>query len=298
MANPTSNTVLITGINGFTGKHLEGYLVEKGFKVYGLTFAKSEKENHLECDILNLDKLKESISKVNPDYVIHLAAISFVASLDIKKMYETNIVGTINVLEALVLLGISPKKIIVASSAAVYGNIGEVLSEEMCPKPVNHYGNSKLAMEHMLANYFNKLEIIITRPFNYTGVGQEEHFVVPKIVKHYKEKEGTLALGNLNTFREYNDVSFLVQCYAKLLATDFKSGVVNIASGVTYSIKNILEIMKDISSYNIETRIDDRFVRKNEIIELKGSASKLIGMIGNLDWKSGLRETLEEMYFN
>ncbi|WP_435624059.1 GDP-mannose 4,6-dehydratase [Flagellimonas sp.] len=296
MGNPINGPVLITGIDGFTGNHLESFLLGHGFEVYGTTFSKPQKKNHLQCNILDFERLKEIISSVNPDYVIHLAAISFVASQEITRMYETNIIGTTNVLEALLELKIPVKKVVVASSAAVYGNVGEVLSEEMCPKPINHYGNSKLGMENMTANYFNSLDIIITRPFNYTGLGQESNFLVPKIVEHFKERKKTIALGNLNTFREYNDVNFLVESYCKLLSSDFRSGAVNISSGETYSIANILNLMEDISSHKMQIEVDERFVRKNEIVELKGSPEKLKQIIGEFDKKFSLRKTLKEMY--
>ena len=298
MANLSKKTVLITGIDGFTGKHLEIFLRKTGYTVYGTTFSNTEAPFHLQCDILNKERLKEIVAEICPDYVIHLAAISFVASEDIKRIYETNIIGTTNLMEALGESKITLQKVIVVSSAAVYGNIGSILSEEMCPKPVNHYGNSKLAMEHMVANYFGSLNVIITRPFNYTGPGQNENFLIPKIVSHYKEKKEVISLGNLDTFREYNDIQFLVNSYALLLKSQYKSGVVNIASGQTYSISLILDAMKDITSHEIRVEVDRRFVRKNEIKELKGSPKKLIKLIGKLDVELGIKNTLQKMYLS
>ncbi|MCK0161188.1 GDP-mannose 4,6-dehydratase [Allomuricauda sp. F6463D] len=296
MESPINKTVLITGITGFTGKHLESILVENGFQVYGTTFSEPAQENHFKCDILDFNELTEVVTRVGPDYVIHLAAVSFVATKDIPKIYATNVQGTLNLLDGLLKLGRNIKKIIVVSSAAVYGNIGNVLSEEMCPKPVNHYGNSKLAMENMAANYFDKLNIIVARPFNYTGIGQEERFVIPKIIKHFKEKKSVIHLGNLNTYREYNDVRFLADCYRKLLNSDFKSNVVNIASGKTYSINDVLSIMTDLSSHQLNVEVDNNFVRKNEIKELKGSSVKLYTIIGETDSIFSLKDTLAEMY--
>ena len=176
MEVPSKERVFITGIKGFSGVHLEKELIKQGFTVFGSTFSEPAKKNHFHCNILNKNELRLILDQVKPDYVIHLAAISFVASVNIPIMYETNILGTLNVLDVLIELKINTKKIILASSAAVYGNIGNELSEEMPPKPINHYGNSKLAMENMVSNYFDKLNIIITRPFNYTGEGQENHF--------------------------------------------------------------------------------------------------------------------------
>ena len=75
------------------------------------------------------------------------------------------------------------------SSATVYGNQKtSVLDESLAPSPNNYYGISKLAMEFMVRNYFEAFPVIITRPFNYTGIGQSKNFVVPKIVDHFKKK--------------------------------------------------------------------------------------------------------------
>jgi len=298
MASLTDKRVLITGITGFTGLHLENELNKKGYDVFGTTLSVSKKKNHYECDILKLDELRSIVEKVKPNYVFHLAAISFVKHKNISKIYEVNIEGTLNLMKALEALQIKPKKIVVASSASVYGNIGSELSEEMCPKPVNHYGNSKLAMEHMVANYFNQYKIILTRPFNYTGKGHADHFLVPKIVGHFKAKKKKIALGNINTFREYNDIGFLVDCYCRLMLSDFDSGVVNIASGNTHSINEILTTMKELSDMDMSVEINPAFVRKNEIIELKGSSKRLEGIIGVLNQERGLKDTLKEMFTN
>lgn len=298
MANPINKTVLITGITGFTGKHLESFFVKKGFTVHGTSFSEVSKDHHWQCDILNFDELTQLVSRIQPNYVIHLAAISFANTKDIPRIYDTNVRGTLNLLDAILESGCQVEKIIVASSAAVYGNIGDVLSEEMCPKPVNHYGNSKLAMENMVANYFDRLNIIVSRPFNYTGVGQEDHFLIPKIVKHFKDRKSIIELGNLNTFREYNDVKFLVECYFKLLNAEFDSETVNIASGKTYSIRDILTLMEDITGHSIQVRINKEFVRKNEIKELKGSPEKLLNLIGESDSEFRIVDTLKEMYLS
>lgn len=290
--------VFITGITGFTGKHLEMALSNSGVLVYGSTFLEPTEKNHFKCNILVKKDLAPILNKIKPDYIIHLAAISFVASTNVPLMYETNIMGTLNILEVLDELKINVKKILVASSAAVYGNIGSVLSEEMCPNPINHYGNSKLAMEHMVSNYFHKFQIIITRPFNYTGIGQESNFLVPKIVSHFKEKKPFIELGNLYTYREYNDVSFLSNVYKELLRGNFRSGVVNVSSGKTHRISDILDIMNKISSHSIDVRVNSKFVRKNEIKELKGSPQKLKDIIGKEIRTYPLEDTLKEMYFN
>ncbi len=288
--------IFITGITGFTGKHLEAYFSNKGFSVYGTTFSKSTSPNHFDCDILDDRALFLILDNIKPDFVIHLAAISFVEVKDQQNIYNVNIFGTLNLLNAVERSGYSPRKILIASSAAVYGNIEGELSEDLCPQPVNHYGNSKLVMENMVKQYYDRLNIIIARPFNYTGTGQENLFLIPKIVSHYKEKKKEIELGNINVYREFNNVNFVVKCYAELLFSEFKSDVFNVCSGNVININKILGIMNKFADYSIKVNINPKFVRKNEIKVLKGNPQKLFKHIGDFTKEFTLESTLLQMF--
>jgi len=298
MEAPFKEKVFITGINGFTGKHLEKHLTEKGFQVYGSTLDETSEANHFKCDILNEEALFDVLNKVKPNYVIHLAAISFVASKNQQNIYTVNVFGTINLLNAIEKLEYSLNKILVASSATVYGNIEGELNETMCPKPVNHYGNSKLVMENMIKPYFEKLNIIITRPFNYTGVGQESHFLIPKIVSHYKLGKEKIELGNIDVLREFNDVNFVIRSYTELMLSNACSEIVNVCTGNAINIKDVLAAMSDIAGYTIKVSINPMFVRPNEIKVLKGSSKKMINIVGDFTNELHIEDTLKEMYLS
>lgn len=296
MVEASKKTVFITGINGFTGVHLEQHLQSLSYDVFGTVLHSSKNQNHFSCDILNEDDLFKVLNQVRPDYIFHLAAVSFVASKNQKKIYNVNIFGTLNLLKAVERLNYIPKKILIASSAAVYGNIEGELSEEMCPKPVNHYGNSKLVMENMTKGYFDKQNIIIVRPFNYTGVGQESHFLIPKIVSHFKENKKTIELGNIDVYREFNSVEFVVRSYLELVISDLKSEIINVCTGNAINIKSILSKMKKLAGYEIEVRINPVYVRKNEIKILKGSPEKINSLVKKKLKDYSLERTLKEMY--
>ena len=194
------------------------------------------------------------------------------------------------------MLNIHPKKIILASSATVYGNQKTaLLDESLCPSPANHYGASKYAMETLAKGYFEKLSIMITRPFNYTGRGQAEHFLIPKIVKHFKENKKEIELGNVDVSREFNDISFVCEVYEKLLLSEKESVVVNICSNRGIKLLDVIEIMQELAGYKIEIKINQKFVRKGEISTLTGSAANLFDIIGEIKQKE-LKQTLREMY--
>ncbi len=289
------NKVLITGIDSFTGGHLSKYLIACGYDVYGTSKFKSSDKLY-QCDITKKDNILVMLEEIKPDYLIHLAGISFTEHGDKEAFYKVNTIGTSNVLEAFIELSLNPKKIILVSSATVYGTQGlEVIDESLCAKPANHYGASKYAMESLTRGYFNKLPIIITRPFNYTGVGQSDNFLIPKIVNHFKENKSTIELGNLNVIREFNDIEFVCEVYKRLLENDSTGEVVNIASNRGIKLVDVIDMMNNIAGYTIEVKVNPAFVRKDEIKSLTGSNTKLWSMVGKIE-QINFQNTLKKMY--
>lgn len=288
--------ILITGLEGFTGAYLENILIEKGYEVYGTSLHNSTKANIFTCNITKRIEIETIVKDIAPDFVIHLAAISFVAEKNNSLMYDVNVMGTENLLESLLLLPKKPQKIILASSATVYGNQKHSILEEcMCPKPINHYGFSKLIMEHLAKTYFGKLPILIVRPFNYTGIGQDEHFLIPKIIKHYREHLPSIELGNLDIAREFNDVRDIASWYTDLLTCDVVNDIVNLCSGKSTTLYEIIEHMNNIANYSINIKVNPLFVRKNEIKDLFGSNKKLHSLI-SIHKNISIYETLKTMY--
>ena len=288
--------VLVTGASGFTGRHIIPLLRERGFRVVGLCAAGGEGSEHIACDLTNLDALRWTVQRVQPSHVVHLAAMSFVQHGDARAFYDVNVFGTLNLLEALASLPTPPAKVLIASSANVYGTPPvEVIDEGVCPAPVNHYACSKLAMECMVRTWFERLPIVVTRPFNYTGPGQDERFLVPKIVGHYKRGTPVIELGNLDVSRDFSDVRDVVRAYVDLLESNAQSCVVNVCSGTDISLRQILRMMADIAGYPIEVKVNPAFVRANEIPRLRGSNALLQQMIPRSQGRP-FGETLEAMY--
>ncbi len=291
-----NNKVLITGIDGFTGVHLERCLAGQGYDVYGTVTCKTNRQKYYQCNITDAVQIDAVLAEVNPAYIIHLAAVSFVGETNASLIYDVNVIGSENLLQAAAKRCKALHKVILASSATVYGNQGkEVLDESMCPKPVNHYGISKLAMEHVASNYMESFPLLITRPFNYTGLGQAEHFLIPKIVKAFKDRKQTIELGNLDVSREFNAVDFVSDVYSRLLTSAKAEGVVNIASGRGIALLDVIAMMNEIARYEIQVKVNPAFVRKGEIKSLTGSKEKLVHFIGDIKQKT-FKETLQEMY--
>lgn len=278
--------VLITGLHGFTGDYVAALLTDRSFDCYGL-----------DCDLLNRKEVEERVCSVKPDYVIHLAGKSFVAEIDVASVYQSNIVGTLNLLDALVKLKVHPKKVILASSASVYGNSEQSpINELMTPKPISHYGCSKLSMEYMVEEFSDRLPLLIVRPFNYTGIGHSEKFLIPKIVRAYQDRASRLEVGNLNVYREFNDVRDVSEIYVKLLTSVDIPGPINICSGRSISLLEIIKHMNKISGSSMNVISDQEFVRKNEVDHLAGSTDKLQSCI-QFEFEHSIEDTLHWMFF-
>lgn len=287
--------VLVTGIRGFTGRHLASELAGHGYDVVG-TVLDAPAANERRLDVTSPDDCAALIAAVAPDYVIHLAAISFVAHADAAAFYRVNTVGTMSLLDALARHAPHVRKVVIASSANVYGNVGGPAIGEATPfAPANHYAASKVAMEYMVAGCFERLPIVLTRPFNYTGVGQSPSFLIPKIVSHFARGARTIELGNVDVARDFSDVSVVVDAYRRLLEADARSRAFNICSGTSTSLADVIATMESIAGYAIEVRVNPAFVRVNEIRTLTGDPGALAAAIGPQK-PVPLRTTLEAMY--
>lgn len=289
--------VLVTGLRGFTGQYLGAALRERGAQVTGLVQGAARSPDEVACDLTDSAALREVVARVQPTHVAHLAALTFVVHGDARAFYDVNLFGTLNLLEALAALAVLPEKVLIASSANVYGTPGvEVIDEAVCPAPVNHYACSKLAMEHMARTWSERLPIVITRPFNYTGVGQDEKFLIPKIVSHFKRHAPFIELGNLDVSRDLSDVRDVAATYVALLldAPGAAGQTFNVCSGRAHSLRNILDKAGHICGHSMEIRVNPAFVRTNEVPRLLGSGLKLQQHIG-LSPQRPLEQTLRWM---
>lgn len=287
--------VLITAIDSFTGKHLANYLRLVGYEVVGTSLFGSA-DGVYTCDITNKEQLAKVLDATKPAYIIHLAAISYVAHSNTEAFYRVNAIGGATLLQEAAKLQDPPKRIILASSAAVYGNqTKSVLDESLCPNPTNHYGLSKYALEQLAYSYKEQLPIVIARPFNYTGIGQSSQFLIPKIISHFKASKPFIELGNLDVVREFNDISFVCEAYRRLLTSPIPKSALNIASGRGIRLLDVIDMMQKIAGYEIEVRINKAFVRTNEIKKLIGSPKLLFKTVGTIK-QPEFAATLKTLY--
>lgn len=280
--------VLVTGAAGFTGKHLVAAAKARGHEVIDFR-----------ANLTDANSLKDSLSGVERlDAVAHLAGVAFVGHADPTAFYSVNTVGTGLLLDEILALQTRqnhPIRVLVASSANVYGNcLHSPISESHPTAPINHYAASKVAMEHLAMTFVGKLDVMITRPFNYTGPGQGISFLIPKIVDHFLRKANTIELGNMEVEREFNDVRMLCEAYLRLLERGQSGQIYNVCTGHPYAISEVLEALQRLTGQGIEVRVNNTLIRTNEVHRLCGSPARLIQCVGPLP-VFGLEDTLRSM---
>lgn len=293
--------VLITGWNSFTGFYVRKALTEKNYKVVGYcrTNSNENEQDVFKGDLLSFEQVERAVKASQPDYIIHLAGISSVEHKSKLELYNTNLIGTLNLLEATRLHCKKLKHIIIASSANIYGNENEgIIYENAEVNPVNEYAASKAALELAIMPYHKLLPITVVRPFNYTGVGQSDKFLIPKIVNHFAKRISTLELGNIDIARDFSDVRDIASYYTRLVGNEAAVGeVYNLCSGVSTSLAEVLQHLESISGFKPKIIKNELFVRQNDVKSLWGDNTKLMSCIGE-SRKYDFLNTLHWMYRN
>ncbi|MGK6353901.1 GDP-mannose 4,6-dehydratase [Sphingomonas sp. DT-207] len=275
--------VALTGANGFTGREVGRQLDALGIRWVSI-----------EADLGDSSAISAAVAETPFDCLIHLAACAFAGAQQWRPFYEINLIGTLSLLEAVARHrpGI---RCILASSAQVYGPQASGRVDEHHPtRPVTSYGVSKLAMELGSAPWRNDLDIIATRPFNYTGVGQSEKYLIPKIIRHFRDRAAVIELGNTHVARDFGDVRSVATAYCGLVTSNEIAPVINLCTGEAHTITQILDLLRDMTGHSIEVRVNPAFVRSDDIPLLVGDNHLLRSLLP--EWRpKALSETIEWM---
>jgi UDP-glucose 4-epimerase len=256
-----SLNVLITGGAGFIGRYLAEHLLDNNqvtiydnlsnSSIEKISFLIDRGVKFIKGNILDFEKLVESTR--NFDVIIHLAAKSDVAESVIypKDTIDVNVNGTINVLKCCVQNKI--KKLIFASSAAVYGNCELPITEKSKTEPLSPYGKSKLDAEEQIKIAGNEFCAIILRIFNVYGKGQNEKYagVISKFLKNVSENKPLVIYGDGNQSRDFVSVYDVVESFECAIKSDH-SNTYNIASGKSVSINELAEMILLISGKKLD----------------------------------------------
>jgi GDPmannose 4,6-dehydratase len=290
---------LITGINGQDGSYLAEFLLEKGYEVHGTLKRNSVAENQTArldnifekinlhyADLTDLSSLISVIQKTQPDEIYNLAAQSHVRISFDQPIYTAQVtgVGTLNMLEAVRLIK-PDAKIYQASSSEMFGNSidSDGFQRETTPmNPVSPYGCAKVYSYNICKNYRNSYDMFISNGilFNHESPRRGTNFVTNKVVKEaVKIKLGLsnkLALGNLDATRDWGHAKDYVEAMWMILQLETPNDYV-CSTGVSHTVKELCEYVfrKLDLSYQDYIVLDEKFLRPEELNDLKGDNSKL-----------------------
>jgi UDP-glucose 4-epimerase len=286
--------ILVTGGAGFIGSATIAELQKHGHDIYVIDDLSFGNRDFLtipdtyfhNLDILNGPGLTEVIHKIDPDWIIHLAAIHFIPYCNQHpfKSSNINIQGTINVLSAAKSLK-NLEKMFFASTAAVYPICDHAIPETQQTNPLDIYGLSKLAGEHLMNEFHIQTSIptIIGRFFNAFGPNETNAHLIPEIQRQINLGMRTIQLGNLDPKRDFIHTFDMAVAIAQLL-NKFDAGVeiFNIGRGLEYSVRDVVQAFEQELGEEIVIQVDPERVRKVERMHLLADISKLTKFI---DWQ-------------
>lgn len=305
-------TTLITGGTGFVGSHLVEELLHRGEKNIVVTNYSPEagcvgqllpKENIVQLDLTNRDETFELIQKLQPKKIFHLASIAVVGkSFDkASHIFQNNITLQLNLLEA-VRQHSPDSRMLIIGSGAEYGKIepSETITEETLLNPIDPYAVSKVTQDLLALSYFNSyhLNVIRARPFNHIGERQTTDFAIPAFISQIVEieqgKREKLMVGNLEAIRDFTDVKDVVKAYVLMMEKGEPGAVYNVASGNRYSMKEILDMMVQLTKTPVTIEQDQNRLRPSDIPIMKVNSEKLksLGWSAEID----IHETLERIF--
>ncbi len=305
--------VLITGATGFAGSYLIEHLLSLGdHEIYGTSRDDhaSEKEHvhYIKVDLENKDEVKKLLSDTQPEEIYHLAAQANVPQSirDPKGTFHNNIDSQLNIFDSLRELKLTTTKILLISSAEVYGYVQPdelPISENTPYRPANPYAVSKIAQDFLGFQYHlsYKMPIIRVRPFNHAGPGQAPTFVMADFAKQVadiekKRQEPLMRVGNMLAKRDFTDVRDMVRLYPLLLEKGIAGEVYNAGSGVSHSAQEILDLLFSYSTVKIQVESDPSKMRPSDIPEIIADSTKVQNVTGwkpEISFEQTVKDTLD-----
>ena len=272
---------LLTGGNGFVGRHLADHLRREGDEVTILD---------LPDDITEVAVVEKVLREARPDAIYHLAALSHVGSSwsDPSTVLRVNVIGSA-VVFAVAREVVPEATTLFVSSAEVYGAVQPdrlPLDEDCTPAPISPYAASKLAGEILAQQAVRAFgqRIVIARPFNHVGPGQSPQFFVPamasRMVDAVRDGRREIPVGNLTTRRDFLDVRDVVSAYRLLVEHGVAGEVYNIASGVDRSMSDIAYEIRSLVDDSLTLVADETLMRPVDVPVLRGNAKKINAATG------------------
>jgi len=289
---------LITGANGFCGRHLADVLDNNGNNVYGISrtipdalVAQHPNVTYEQCNLIDHTSVYNMLKKIKPDCIFHLAAESSVGSSwkNPVNMMNNNVLSQINIFEAVRELEL-PTRIIVACSSEEYGLIKESdlpINEKCCFNPLSTYAVSKVSQDMLAYQYYKSygMDIVRVRSFNLTGPGRPPTYALSSFAYQIAKNEkkmipNVISVGNLDVKRDYTDVRDAVNGYYELALKAKPGTVYNLCSGKAYDLRELLDVLISFSTTDVNVKKDDSKFRPSDLPIMLGDNTKIKTEIG------------------
>ena len=289
------SSTLITGAAGFAGRHLIAHLKAAQPSERLLAWSRQPAESHVDVgvewsqvDVTHRDAVTDAFIRERPARVVHLAGSPHVGQSWVNACdpVKTNVIGTHHVLDA-VRTRHRHCRVLVVTSAMIYQPSGEPLDENAPVGPASPYGFSKLAQDQLAlaAAREDGLDVVVARPFNHVGPGQDPSFFLSSFARQIALIEAgvlppEMRVGNLDAERDLTDVRDVVAAYAGLLAAGAPGRAYNICTGETHRIGELLDQLLSLSRVRISRVIDPERLRPHDVPRLVGNCGRLRTELG------------------
>lgn len=294
--------LLVTGASGFVGGHV-ATAVSAG--VFGdLQFCPAP----LGWDLRDAAAVQGLVDELRPEAVLHLAAQSFVprSFQAPRETFEINLLGTLNLLQALKSADFTGRLLYV-SSGDIYGKVPDEalpVDESRMPEPRSPYGVSKFAAEQLCLQWHRSegLDVVVARPFNHVGPGQDAQFVLPAFARQVAaiaagRHAAVIEVGDIDTTRDFSDVRDVVAAYAALLSAGVPGRTYVVGSGIERRVRDLLAELCQLAGISPEIRQDAARMRPAEQRRMVADATRLrqdTGWAPTLSLQQTLLDILEE----
>jgi GDP-4-dehydro-6-deoxy-D-mannose reductase len=306
--------VFITGAGGFVGGHLIDHLLaQPDLELTASVFLPPGQNPRLDsrpvlqrqCDLRDPAAVRDAIAAAQPELIFHLAALADVAQ-SFKAPWDTlanNVGAQVHLLEA--LRELAPQaRVLIVSSAEIYGAAGGTLDESVPFAPTNPYSVSKVAQDMLGLQYFLAfhMPIVRARPFNHMGPGQMGGFVASDFASQIAaieagQREPVMYVGNLNAERDFTDVRDVARAYYLMLTQGEPGAAYHVCSGQAHSVQAVLDVLLGFSPATIEVRQDRARMRPADVPCRVGDASRLRDRTGwepIIPFEQSLRDILDD----